>query len=144
MTFLARSKIKKKFMGGSIMLVYINLDSYNTTFLFSNGIKQNPVRFEKFLPIIFSNELYTYDHIMVSKYGKAQLLEVHLFDERNYHVGSIYIMGRAGINELKETAEKIASQYGLHLNPYTFDEFNFLIAHPERAFFPELLGQITL
>ena len=126
------------------MLVYINLDSYNTSFVFANGKKQNPERFESCLPIIFSNKLYTYDHIMVSTYGRAQILKVHLFDERNYHVGSIYVLGRAGINELKETAQKVASQYGLHLNPYTFDELNFLIAHPERSFFPERIGQINM
>jgi len=126
------------------MLVYINLDSYNISFVFANGKKQDPSRFERFFPIIYRNELYTYDHIMISKYGKAQILKVHLFDERNFRVGSIYVLGRVGINELKETAEKMASQYGLHLNPYTFDELNFLITHPERAFFPELIGQIAL
>jgi hypothetical protein len=125
------------------MLLYIDLDSYNATFLFSNGIQQNPDRFERFLPAIINNELYTYDHMLIGKFGKAQVLRVDLFDERNYHVGSIYVLGKAGINELKETAEKIASQYGLHLDPYTFDEFNFLMAHPERSFFPEKMVQIV-
>jgi hypothetical protein len=126
------------------MLVHINLDSYNSVFSFSNEIKQDSSRFERFLPVIIRNELYMGDHALISKYGRVQVLHVDLFDERNCQVGSIYVMGRAGVSELKETVEKYAKAFGLHLNPYTFDEFEYLTAHPERAFQPERLKQIVL